>query len=73
MSGGLLPWADLLRAGQMRGLAPDAMWRLSLREWLWLTARGAPGGDAAAMAPDRLAALMAAYPDDPDPEETPNG
>jgi len=69
MKRGLLPWPELLRAGRALGLAPDVMWRLSLREWLWLTA----GAEAAAMDAAGLAALMAAHPDDREPEDPKHG
>ena len=56
------PWPHLLRlAAERFRIAPEAFWRLSLAEWLALTA-------AASTAPplDRAAfdALLAAFPDD---------
>ena len=53
----LFPWGAMLRAALAAGIAPEAFWRLSLREWRWL----AGGGDA--MSRGRLAVLMGAYPD----------
>lgn len=58
----IVPWERMLRAALSAGIAPDAFWRLSLREWRWLTA-GAP-----AMGGADLRTLMAAYPDKEDKE-----
>ncbi len=53
-------WDAALRLAVSLGLAPDAFWRLSLREWRALTARpAAPGLDRAA-----LDALIARFPDE---------
>ncbi|NUN67492.1 phage tail assembly chaperone [Pseudanabaena biceps] len=50
----------MLRTAAGLGVAPEAFWRLSLREWRWLTApRGGP-----ALGRDGLRALMERYPDD---------
>ncbi len=54
----MFPWRDMLRAALSAGIAPDAFWRLSLREWRWLA-----GNSGDAMGRARLAALMRAYPD----------
>lgn len=54
----MLPWSAMLRAALAAGIGPEAFWRLSLREWRWLS-----GGGGAAMNRGRLAALMGAYPD----------
>lgn len=53
----MLPWADMLRAALAAGIRPEAFWRLSLREWRWLTADG--------QAPLRpgMQRLMALHPD----------
>lgn len=54
------PWAEMLRLSALRlRVAPDAFWRLSLKEWRALT-----GGDLAPSL-DRagLDALAALYPD----------
>lgn len=56
-------WPALLRlAAERFGLGPAAFWRLSLVEWRALTA--APAA-AEPLGPSDLAALLAAYPDDP--------
>lgn len=54
-------WAPMLRAALTLGIAPEAFWRLSLKEWRMLTAveRG-PG----AMGRGRLDELMQRWPDD---------
>ena len=54
----LFPWRAMLRAALAAGIAPEAFWHLSLREWRWLS-----GGRGAAMDRGRLAALMGVYPD----------
>lgn len=55
-------WAAMLRAALAMGVAPEAFWRLSLKEWRMLTA------PVAAEAPplDRagFAALAARWPDE---------
>lgn len=57
---GATPWAELLRTAAGLSVAPEAFWRLSLREWRWLTVpRGGP-----ALGRDGLRALMERYPDD---------
>jgi uncharacterized phage protein (TIGR02216 family) len=33
------PWAAMLRTGAALGVAPEAFWLLSLREWRMLTER----------------------------------
>jgi len=53
----MLPWGAMLRAALSAGIAPEAFWRLSLREWRWLAAQS--GG----MSRGRLADLMGAFPD----------
>ena len=55
----MLPWSAMLRAALTAGIAPEAFWRLSVREWRWLSGKG-EGMDRT-----RLAALMGAYPDCP--------
>ena len=63
----MLPWADVWRSALGMGLSPDAFWRLSLKEWRWLTLT--PGQ---ACAGADLGELMRAYPDTrlhPVPEE----
>ncbi len=54
----MLPWADMMRRATGWGIAPEAFWRLSVREWLWLTTTpDIPFG------PTDLEALMEAHPD----------
>ena len=31
-------WGPMLQAAARMGVGPEAFWRLSLREWRWLTA-----------------------------------
>ncbi len=38
----MIDWAGIFRAGISLGLMPDAVWRLSLREWRWLARSAAP-------------------------------
>lgn len=54
-----IDWPGLLRLGLRLGLAPEAFWRLSLKEWRSLTAVAAPS------VPSRreLDRLMAEHPD----------
>lgn len=33
----MTPWGAMLQAAARMGVAPEAFWRLSLREWRWLT------------------------------------
>lgn len=54
------PWAEMLRTAAGLGVAPAAFWRLSLKEWRWLTA---PGGGPG-LGREALTALMERYPDD---------
>ena len=56
----MFPWRDMLRAALSAGIAPDAFWRLSLREWRWLAGEG-----GVAMSRGRMMALMEAFPDQP--------
>ncbi|MBB5746890.1 phage tail assembly chaperone [Brevundimonas variabilis] len=43
----MMDWAGMLQAGVRTGVAPEAVWRLSLKEWRMLTAEvggaGPPG------------------------------
>ncbi|WP_442910025.1 phage tail assembly chaperone [Hyphomonas sp.] len=50
-----------MRSALAAGIGPKAFWRLSLKEWRWLAARGA------GLKAGRLEELMAAFPDE---EET---
>lgn len=54
----MLPWADMMRLALERGLAPEAFWHLSVREWLWLTEPSKLQFGAR-----ELKSLMEAYPD----------
>lgn len=36
----MLPWAEMMRAAISLGIAPAAFWKLSLREWRYLTGAG---------------------------------
>lgn len=58
----MLPWGVMLRAALSAGVGPEAFWRLSLKEWRWLAARGD------GMSGAELFGLMAAYPDERDYE-----
>lgn len=58
-----MSWAAPLRLALALGLAPEAFWRLSLKEWRVLTQ--APPAPVLSRAD--LSALIARYPD----EETP--
>ena len=56
-------WSDLLRLAASRfGVPPAEFWRLSLTEWLALTA---PTPGAAPLDRADLESLLAAFPDDP--------
>ncbi len=53
-------WPARLRLAALRfHIAPDAFWRLSVKEWAALTAAPAPD----ALGRQDLTALMAAHPD----------
>mgnify|MGYP005815583685 CR=1 FL=1 len=53
-------WAPMLRGALTMGIAPEAFWRLSLKEWRMLTeAERGP----APMGRGRLDALMERWPD----------
>lgn len=55
-------WAGMLRDGLRLGLAPEAFWRLSVREWHLLTERaGAP-----ALGREAFVRLAEAWPDGKD-------
>ncbi|MFN7055842.1 phage tail assembly chaperone [Hyphomonas sp.] len=53
----MLPWNEMLRSALAAGVSPEAFWRLSLREWRWMTA-GPP-----ALARTALNQLMREFPD----------
>lgn len=62
-----MPWGEMMRAAVRLGIPPAAFWRLSLREWRWLT--GTAGGEAVSLGRAGLDALMRHYPDDPGTEK----
>lgn len=54
----MLPWAEMMNGALRLGLQPQAFWRLSLREWIWLT------GEVGASIPhDSFINLQNKYPD----------
>ncbi|MBL8548381.1 MAG: phage tail assembly chaperone [Hyphomonadaceae bacterium] len=53
----MIPWRAWLALALSLGLAPEAFWRLSVREWRALTRAPAP------LSRTDLEALMRAYPD----------
>ena len=56
-----MTWAAMMRTALALGIAPDAFWRLSVREWRMLTAADAV---AAPMGRGDLEKMMEAWPDD---------
>lgn len=59
----MTPWPAMMRTAAILGVRPEAFWRLSLREWRWLTA--APEG-VRPMGRDELKRLTEAWPDERD-------
>lgn len=57
-------WGPMLRTAIALGVAPEAFWRLSLREWRLLTERPA---EPAPMGRGDLERMAAAWPDPPPP------
>lgn len=55
-----IPWGAMLRHAALLGIPPEAFWRLSLREWLWLARPNAP----AKLDEAGLRALAARFPDE---------
>jgi len=55
----MTPWGEMLRLAATMGVAPEAFWRLSLKEWRALTG----GGEVAALTRAGLEALADAHPD----------
>ncbi len=51
-------WQGMVRQAARLGIAPEAFWRMSWREWRWLNGEAQPVMDRAA-----LEALMEAFPD----------
>jgi uncharacterized phage protein (TIGR02216 family) len=60
MTGGMMPWGEMLRVAARAGVTPAAFWRLSLKEWRMLTER--PAGPVP-MGRDGFERMMAAWPD----------
>ncbi len=54
-----IPWGELLAAALKMGLAPDAFWRTSLREWRLITA----AAQSEALGRAEFEALARAYGD----------
>lgn len=54
-------WAAMLRAALAMGVAPEAFWRLSLKEWRMLTA---PAGGGSPLDRAGFEALAAQWPDE---------
>lgn len=61
----MLPWPEMMRAALSAGVPVTVFWRLSVREWRWLS----EGGGAQNMNLGGLAELMQNFPD----KETDNG
>lgn len=58
----MLPWAEMVRAALSAGVPVSDFWRLSVREWRWLSkASGAHELDISG-----LSELMKNYPDKED-------
>jgi len=53
-------WGAMMRAAGRLGLGPESFWRLSLKEWRWLTGVG----EVAAMGRDELERLAERWPDE---------
>ena len=56
-----MKWDVMLRTALALGIAPEAFWRLSVREWRILTAADAGVGP---MGRDELETMMETWPDD---------
>ena len=56
----MTPWAEMLRTAAALGIAPEAFWRLSLRDWRMLVA--APAGTAS-LGRAGLERMMEGWPD----------
>nr|WP_316628993.1 phage tail assembly chaperone [uncultured Brevundimonas sp.] len=56
----MTPWGEMLRLAGAMGVAPEAFWRLSLKEWRMLT--HTPQA-AAPLGREGLARLMEVWPD----------
>lgn len=56
----MTPWGEMLRSAAAMGVAPDAFWRLSLKEWRMLTESSRGLGP---MGREGLVRLMEGWPD----------
>ncbi|GAW41256.1 hypothetical protein SH203_01660 [Brevundimonas sp. SH203] len=56
----MTPWGEMLRRAAALGVAPEAFWRLSLKEWRMLTETPRA---ATPMGRQGLARLMETWPD----------
>ncbi|URI16965.1 phage tail assembly chaperone [Brevundimonas albigilva] len=50
----MTPWAEMLRTAAALGIAPEAFWRLSLREWRMLVQAPAGAGPLGRTALERM-------------------
>jgi len=57
----MTPWGEMLRLALTMGLAPEAFWRLSLKEWRMLTA---PAEGSAPLRRAALDRMMEGWPDE---------
>lgn len=55
-----IPWPAMLRQAALIAIPPAAFWRLSVREWVWLTR--APAADR--LNASGLSELAARFPDE---------
>jgi len=53
-------WPEMMRAASAMGIAPEAFWKLSVREWRWLTM---PPGEAGPLGRAGLDEMMRRWPD----------
>ena len=58
----MLLWSEMMRSALAAGIRPADFWRLSLKEWRWLGARGA------GLKAGRLEELMAGFPEEAEGE-----
>lgn len=50
----MTPWAGMMRAAARAGTPADAFWRLSLKEFRWLTQTQGPGAPMSRLEMDRM-------------------
>lgn len=62
-----MTWPEMMRVAARLGVSPEAFWRLSLKEWRWLTG----AGEAAAMTRTEMERLAERWPDVPRVEPGP--